>query len=482
MFSILFEKELKSIFLSPKFFATFGVCSLLILLSVFVGIQEYNNEQEQYETALRLAEQQIMQEDSWWGIDNVVFRQPQPMQIFVSGVNNDIGRSAEINTWVEPKLERSNYADDTLFAVFRFIDLTFIVQVVLSLFAILFTYNSINGERESGTLKLALSNAVPRAQYVLAKFAGSWIGLTIPLMIPILLGVLLVMVLGIPMDSGDWARLGTLVGSSVLYFTFFIAFGLFVSSITKRSSVSFLILLVAWVALVLIVPRAATMAAGQIVPVTSVAEIESQKDRFRTDRWNAYRVIRRDMREEREAAMSGMTREERDQYQQANQQSWQTEERTARDTLEDEINEFSRKVDEELRNQKTTQERMAFTLSRFSPASAYKLTAMQMANTGTELKSEYEDAMKAYRTSFSQFVEAKREEERKKNAGQGGFGRNRNQEQEPLDLAELPRFEAPAQEYAEAIAPSIIDFGLLSLFSIAAFGGAFVSFIRYDVR
>ena len=50
MFSILFEKELKAIFLSPKFVATFGVCSLLILLSVFVGIQEYENERDQYET------------------------------------------------------------------------------------------------------------------------------------------------------------------------------------------------------------------------------------------------------------------------------------------------------------------------------------------------------------------------------------------------------------------------------------------------
>ncbi len=481
MFSILFEKELKAILLSPKFVATFGVCSLLILLSVFVGIQEFQNEQEQYETAIQLAEQQILQEDSWWGIENIAFRRPTPMQIFVSGVNNDIGRSSEISTWVEPKLEQSNYADDTLFAVFRFIDLTFIVQVVLSLFAILFTYDAINGERESGTLKLALSNAVPRAQYVLAKFAGSWVGLTFPLMIPILLAVLLVMVLGIPMDSGDWARLSTLIGSSILYFTFFIAFGLLISTMTKRSSVSFLILLVAWVALVLIVPRAATMTAGQLVPVTGVAEIESQKDRFRTDRWNAYRVLRREMREERESAMFGMTPEERTQYQQANQQNWQEQESEARSTLEEEINEFSRKLDEELRNQKITQEKMAFTLSRFSPASAYKLTAMQMANTGTELKSSYEDAMKAYRTSFTQFVDAKREEERKKNRGRG-FGRRSNDEQKPLDLGELPRFEPPEQSYKEAVAPSIIDFGILSFFSIAAFAGAFVSFIGYDVR
>ena len=111
MFKVLFEKELKGIFLSPKFVSTFGVCSLLIVLSIFVGIKEFQNEQEQYETAIRLAEQQIMQEESWWGIDNTVFRKPSVMQIFVSGVNNDIGRTSEISTWVEPKLDNSNYSD-----------------------------------------------------------------------------------------------------------------------------------------------------------------------------------------------------------------------------------------------------------------------------------------------------------------------------------------------------------------------------------
>ena len=480
MFSILFEKELKSIVLSPKFVATFGVCSLLIILSIFVGIQEYKNEVDQYNTAVQLSDQQMRGETSWWGIDNIVFRKPSVMQVFVSGVNNDIGRAAEINTWVEPKLENSNYSDDTLFAVFRFVDLTFIFLVVLSLFAILFTYDAINGERESGTLKLALSNAVPRAQYVLAKFAGSWVGLTIPLLIPLLIGMLMVIIFDVPMEGADWGRVMTLIGASVLYFTFFIAFGLLVSALTKRSAVSFLILLVAWVALVLIVPRAATMTAGQIAPVTSVAEIESQKDRQRTDRWRSFGQTRMKQWEERSTAMSGMTDEERNDYMNANRQAWQEEESAAREAIMDEINEFSRKLDEDLRNQKDEQERLAFTLSRFSPASAYKLTAMNLAETSTSLKSRYEDAMKDYRTTFTQFVDAKREEDRRRNQGRRGPGGN--DDPEPLDLSELPRFEAPEESFQEAFAPTIIDLGILSVFSLVAFGGAFLSFMRYDVR
>ena len=55
-------------------------------------------------------------------------------------------------------------------------------------------------------------------------------------------------------------------------------------------------------------------------------------------------------------------------------------------------------------------------------------------------------------------------------------------DQEPLDLNQLPRFEPPKQAYSEAVTPSIIDLGLLSFFSLAAFAGAFVSFMKYDVR
>ena len=76
------------------------------------------------------------------------------MQVFSSGIHNDVGRVSDISSWREIKLQQSNYSDNSLFALFRFIDFTFIVQVVLSLFAILFTYDAINGGPEGdGTFK-----------------------------------------------------------------------------------------------------------------------------------------------------------------------------------------------------------------------------------------------------------------------------------------------------------------------------------------
>ena len=60
--------------------------------------------------------------------------------------------------------------------------------------------------------------------------------------------------------------------------------------------------------------------------------------------------------------------------------------------------------------------------------------------------------------------------------------RSRSDNDEPLDLSELPRFQAPDYTFKEAVAPTIVDMGLLALYSLLAFAGGFVAFLRYDVR
>ena len=97
--------------------------------------------------------------------------------------------------------------------------------------AILLTYDSISGEREQGTLQLTFANAVPRARYLVAKLVGTWLGLSVPLLVPLLVGMLVVIVAGVPFDGGHWARLAVLLLAGGLYFTFFVAFGLAISTL-----------------------------------------------------------------------------------------------------------------------------------------------------------------------------------------------------------------------------------------------------------
>ncbi len=490
MLGVLIEKELKSILQSPKFVATFGVCSLLILLSVFIGINEYRASVAQYETATNWVDQQIAEATTFRNLPTRVYRQPDPMQIFVSGVNYDIGRLSQISVEEDVKLEQSAYSDDPIFAVFRYIDFTFIVQVVLSLFAIVFTYDAINGERESGTLKLVLSNPVARGQYLLAKLVGCWLGLTIPLLIPILIGLLLVIAFGVPMLTADWLKVVTLIGVSILYFTFFIALSLLVSALTRQSAISFLLLLVVWITLVLIVPRGAVMAAGQLVKVPTVAEIESQKDRYRADAQGDLRATSNLRFQEMMAPAQGFGEAERRAFYSANIDLYTEETNRLRAGMELIIEENNRRVNEILRNAKSEQERFAFLLSRMSPASAFKLTAMNLGGTNTSMKNRYEDQMLAYRETYNSYVETRwqQEQEEQENllaAQRTGGGRNVNvagSGNQAIDTSDMPRFIAFEEPLAEVFLASILDFGLLAIFTLIAFAGAFFAFARYDVR
>jgi len=473
MLSTLINKELKSIIQSPKFVGSFAVCSVLILLSVYVGVVEYRTAVDQHEAAMGLVDEELHQATSWGRLSTKSYRAPDPMQIFVSGVNYDIGRWSSVGSDEGVKLRHSVYSDDPIFAVFRFVDFAFIVMFVLSLIAIQFTYDAVNGERESGTLKLVFSNAVPRAKYLIAKCAGSWLGLALPLGVPVLLSVLLVIGMGVPLDSGHWIKLCILVALSLLLFTFFVFLGVFVSTITRRSSVSFLVALLVWVGFVMIVPRAGVMAAGGLVDVPRDAQIEAQRDAYANEQWAQFikDMIAND-------TSCSITRSKVND--------------SLRSVMQEDINRYEAGLREENRVKKINQENLAWGLARLSPASAYQLAAMSLAGTGTQAKATYEEAMEDYRTQFSQYVAAKQEESGQTGGiriamqmgedGQTKLSVDASRDRDGLDVSDRPRFNPPQVSLAEAFGPTIPDFGVLCFDILLIFAAAFVSFLRYDLR
>ena len=489
MLRVLIEKECKAILLSPRFLGTFLVASALILLSIVVGVREYRAfESAQVAGAQLLAEEQA-QATSWLGFPNRVFRDPDPMQIFASGVHNDIGRLSTVAAMSEVKLRQSIYSDDPILAVFRFLDLTFIIQVVLSLFAILLTYDAISGEREEGTLQLAFANAVPRAHYLIAKFVGTWLGLTLPLLVPLLLGLLLVLLLGVPFDSGHWTRFGMLMLAGGLYFTFFIALGLAVSTLTRRSSTSFLVLLVSWILLVLVIPRAGVMAAVEMVPVPSVSQIDSQKEGFERREWEEYRRELFTSWRDRQAEIDAVPQEERDDFEDEQTWGWMEKDDEKRQAVQQRIAENSRRLNEELRAMRGKQHRLGLSLSRISPASAFQLVALEVAGTGLGLQQRYYESIEEYRDSFSRFVEEQGGNNFTMRMGHVGDdeeedddGGNLLDQGKPLDLRGMPRYQAPRLTAREVIAPTIPDLGLLVALMGMCFAVAFTAFLRYDVR
>lgn len=483
MLTVLIEKELKSIITSPKFVATFVICSALIILSVYIGISEYKSSIAQYEAANELTRQEMSEQSSWFSLYSRAVRKPVPSQILVSGLSYDIGRKSLISQQDPVSLVHSSYSDDPIFALFRVIDFTFIVSVVLTLFAILFTYDAISGERENGTLKQTLSNPVPRSKYILAKCVGSWLGLAVPIMIPVLVGLLLIPISGIDLGSGDWARIVAVISASILLFSFFVVLGVLISASTRRSNVSFLVSLVVWILLVLIIPRAGILVAGQVVPVPALAEVEGRTEAFAKDRWAAHMEEMDEVWQERSAARS-------EDEPMSDEELWShmEEDDARRRAVEVDIENYRAEQIEELRRRQAMQRRLAFSLARFSPVSAYQLAVMNLAETDVDLKDRYEDAMKRYRDEFTGLIKEKQDEHGISGGmtisitSENGVQIGRPKEGAGVDLSEIPEFAPPKRSLADVFNDVLFDFGLLSVLTFAGFAGAFVMFVKYDVR
>lgn len=206
MWKTIAEKELRDHLQSTRFLVAASVSTILIVMSVWLGITHYKVRVAQYEQGVQMMLDLASQQTNWNIVTAAAWRHPDPMEIFSNGVNSDIGRYSDIGSFRNVRLVRSEYSDDPMLAAFQFLDPTFVVLIVLSLIAILFTYNAVNGEKESGTLKLVFANRVSKAEYILGKLIGSWLAILAPVLISFLLGALLLIVLGIGFSASHWGR------------------------------------------------------------------------------------------------------------------------------------------------------------------------------------------------------------------------------------------------------------------------------------
>ncbi|MBC8180445.1 ABC transporter permease [candidate division KSB1 bacterium] len=472
MLKLIIEKELRDIIGSTKFAVTFAVSSILILLTFYVGSQNHQVNVARHEAAIAENLRKMEGLTDWIRVrSHRIFLPPQPLEALVTGVSNDIGRTIEMAGRGELSSVDSRFNDDPIFAVFRFLDLDFIFQIVLSLFAILFTFDAINGEKERGTLRLTFANPVPKDKYITGKLLGSFLALGVPLLIPILLGCLLLPIFGVHLAGDEWLKLATVIFTGLLYFGVFLTLSIFVSVLTKKSANSFLALLVFWIFAVFIIPRASVLLAGRAVSVPSVDEHSYQKGRLRAQLWEEDRHKMAEFKpDEKEDPMKIV-----DKFNEFMQ--------NLADERDKKIQELTKRLNEDRRNKQLQQQRLAFGLVRVSPSALFSLAATNLVGNSLDMKQHFIDEATGYQTTYAQFMKEKTGMNLGGNVILFKMKRGGEEEEEkPIDPKEMPEFFYNAEPVSQVLEKAFLDLGLLVFYNIIFFVGAFVGFIRYDVR
>lgn len=153
------------------------------------------------------------------------------------------------------------------------IDFVFVVGTFLSLLAFLLSFDSISGERETGTLFLVIANSVSRGAVLLGKLIGGLgclaIALTVALNVALIVGV---QSPRIDLSAADWIGIGMLFVASLMFLSELFALGMMVSSRTGRSSTSLIVLLLVWTVAVILVPNVAPYVASLVREMPSEEE------------------------------------------------------------------------------------------------------------------------------------------------------------------------------------------------------------------
>lgn len=464
----IIKKEIQDTIMSPKFVFTFLLCTVLILLSVYTGITNFRSEQKEYTAAVALNKKGLESQPDYRtlsGFGTKINKSPQTLGTIVSGIEDAVGRVATVNIAFDPSLVDSKYNSNPVFAVFGSLDLIFIVKIVLSLFAILFTYDAIVGEKEKGTLKLTLSNKIPRDRLILGKAIGGFISLLIPLIIPLILGLLILMVYpNISLSGDDWGRLGLIFILFFLYLSVFFTLGLFVSARTNKSSTSFLALLFIWVTFVTIIPKAAVMTAAQIKPIPSVHEVTAKKEAFLQQTSIEGQDRMREWLKENPSTPGMDPTEYQEKFRQAIE-DLQTE-------LTVKIDTNNAALERDYQVKKRSQQKLAVNLSRISPSSALMFGAMSLARTGIEEHERFLNGVRAFKPIFTKWINEKMMKSVNMSTGEMG----------KVDLSDMPQFTFKKEDFGKSLKRTLPDLGLMGFLIIFFFVGAYVSFIRYDVR
>lgn len=497
MLGHIIRKEISANLSSPTFLGTFAFCFALILLSLYTGLRSYRDQVLEHGLTQTINRENLAQQTNYGMIANTgvqLSKPPEVLGVMVSGLENSMGRHIPLNKFTNPALTGSKIEGNPIFAVFGDLDLMFIVKTVLSLLAILFTYNALSGEKEDGTLRLTLSHPVPRDSLILGKMIGGFLCLVIPLSIPLLLGIALLTVFpDIRISGGDWVRMGFILGVFLLYLALFFTMGMLVSARTTRSSVSFLILLFVWVVCVLVIPKGSVILAGQFVPVPSLQE---HRMRMMQTTMDLYRKFSTDQRkffteappkapelppdtpkEKRDAAMAEFRQTRTD---------WMNRRQNRMKEMFDNL-QAQREVETAKleRAYQTRQQRLAdlaVVLSRISPASAMTYASMNLAGTGIEGHDQFLAMARSYKEKFVEYVDRKVKES---GGGMGGivFSTGPTQKPEtPVDTRDMPAFRYQREPVSDTLGRVAVDLALMGLLTVVFFAGAYVSFLKYDVR
>ena len=267
MIKTIWKKELLEQLTSQRFiYCTLIIVSLIWIIGL-LRIASYERAQTEKARIVAETADELRKIDKYSKLRTKVVRTPSPLEVFDRGVTEQKSSVVPIEIYEIPYPTDKHTLSTTgnpLLATIGAFDVVHVIQLFLSLLAILFACESISGEKEEGTLALVMTMNVSRMQIVTGKLLS---GITV-FNIPIFLGFLGLAIFflaseHVRLTETDWVGLIGIWTASLFYIAIFYLIGMAISCYTHNTSTSMMYSLFIWTFLVIVLPISITFFVNQ---------------------------------------------------------------------------------------------------------------------------------------------------------------------------------------------------------------------------
>jgi ABC-type transport system involved in multi-copper enzyme maturation permease subunit len=288
MFWSIAKKDFLLNLISARFVIGFLLCLVIIPFTVIVSVDNYRTQVKVYEVEQERAEKEYKEVRVWSFLRPTVVKEPAVLSIFSTGISNNVGNTSKILLGEYPMFPSGHVVsrDNPLLNAFFSIDFSKVVAILISLIALVFSYDAITREREEGTMKLSLTGQVSRISFILGKLTGLLLTLLPILLFCYILACLIVMVNpGVSISASDWGGIGLLFLTSIIYMMVFILIGMLISSFVYRSSSSIILSLLCWIWFLFLLPNISTYLSQSFVKTPLYDNVQNAMSDYNKSYW-----------------------------------------------------------------------------------------------------------------------------------------------------------------------------------------------------
>ena len=490
MFKTILIKEIQETVYNFRFLISTLLCLILVPLGMFVSLKDYEGRLYEYQR-----EVQLYLEQSEGNLRRSFiaqgFRPPSPLSVFSRGFDENLPQKVVVEHDVPMKLEYKVVNENSFSSLFGEIDFVYIVSYFVSLMALIFTFGCIASEKESGTIRLLMSNSLPRWKIIIAKLVGNYFVFTASFLIALILALLILNTSNVfSLFLGEVLTKFCIILLVTLLFIFMMFnLGIWISTITRNSISSMVILLFVWFIFSLVVPKISPMISQILYPIKTQQQINDE-----------IKIVRQNLNDELEAKEIELYARELaahnvDLGSRSRSEIDETNRRNAMKTYDEAIapvladhkertsNEIA-KIENLYNKKKNIQMAITMNLSRLSPVSCFTYIISEFSSTGiAERRKFYEYAQRFQNTTNQELYDNYITRVYRTENSTSMYG----DVKDGLDYDTLKNLPVPQLEYdrvtvREAVRVIWIDIVLLCFFCILFFTLSFVSFLKYDVR